>query len=1093
MHTPRLFCVILLATHVAASAFSTPDLAHALEQRNVVNQNTAKAKLNIHIVPHTHDDVGWLKTVDEYYSGANNSIQHAGVRNILNAIQNGLAKDPKRTFTYVEQAFFQRWWREQDSASRELTRKQVANGQLVFVNGGWCMHDEAATHYVGMIDQTTVGHRNLLAEFGPNGGIPTVAWQLDPFGHSATQAALLSAEAGMDALFFGRIDYQDLKIRLEEQRGEFIWRASKSLGADAQVFAGLTGSFSGNYGPPHGFDFDAVVSNDEPIEINEKLESFNGPKRLAEFAKLVDEQASRTRGAHIMLTMGSDFQYEAAEEWFTNLDHLIALANSDPKQRYNAFYSDPANYTRAKREEAKSGAVTWPVTKDDDFFPYADGPHQFWSGYFTSRPALKRFIRSTSGLFTAARMLQALAVAQAKKAGTMMMTTMSASSSPLEELALLEEAIGVAQHHDAATGTSKQHVAFDYAKRLAAGRAAGDAVIAKSLDAIGGAAATGGGNWSFCARLNESVCEMTQAMTGKENLTVTVWNSLAQPREVPMSFPISAALAASGVVVVTSKGAQIPVQLVDERSGAGEGESVNNYQRKTGEGGDFTLFFIASLPALGFQQYVFQSSAPDAAAAAVVAAARSTTTYNHDQIAAGSAITIENEFNRLTFVNGVLATWEKKGDGANSSTTTSFDVTQKFCSYKSSEGDAHSTQRSGAYIFRPQGENGAKEIAVCTPILNGLLNDKPVEIYAVIQGESNQIVAQVRQRFSSWLTQTVTLYKGGQEAVFEFTIGEVPFTELGTGHEIVSRFTTAIASNGILLTDSNGREMMTRKRDFRSKWALNQTERVAGNYYPCGAAAAIYDDDAQLTVLVDAAQAVGSIHDGELELMVHRRISKDDGRGVGEPLDELQFVTDYASQPEHGKHFGPGLVIRGRHSVVLSSLKSAGSASGTWRPIADALFSPPLVALRSGGGGGLDAAFTALTAPLPINVQIMTLQALSPSKLLLRLAHQFGIGEDEKFSRPVTIDLATLFDPTTSDVEIANAREVSLTNNQNKSAILKRREDAMGWSSGSNDEEKPHPWRSAVFTWNNMRGAPSPVVLGPLEIKTFVLDLATKE
>lgn len=57
-----------------------------------------------------------------------------------------------------------------------------------------------------MIDQTTVGHRLLLEEFG---AIPRVGWQIDPFGHSATQAALLSAEMGFDSLFFGRIDYQD--------------------------------------------------------------------------------------------------------------------------------------------------------------------------------------------------------------------------------------------------------------------------------------------------------------------------------------------------------------------------------------------------------------------------------------------------------------------------------------------------------------------------------------------------------------------------------------------------------------------------------------------------------------------------------------------------------------------------------------------------------------------------------------------------------------------------------------------------------------------------------------------------------------------
>lgn len=79
------------------------------------------------------------------------------------------------------------WWLEQNDEKRAVVQKLVAAGQFVFVNGGWCMHDEAATHYIAMIDQTTLGHRYLLEQFGPDRGVPTVAWQLDPFGHSATR------------------------------------------------------------------------------------------------------------------------------------------------------------------------------------------------------------------------------------------------------------------------------------------------------------------------------------------------------------------------------------------------------------------------------------------------------------------------------------------------------------------------------------------------------------------------------------------------------------------------------------------------------------------------------------------------------------------------------------------------------------------------------------------------------------------------------------------------------------------------------------------------------------------------------------------
>lgn len=42
-------------------------------------------------------------------------------------------------------------------------------------------------------------------------------------------------------------------------------------------------------------------------------------------------------------------------------------------------------------------------------------------------------------------------------------------SSDLFSVCLSEKAMAVAQHHDAVSGTEKQHVANDYAKRLANG------------------------------------------------------------------------------------------------------------------------------------------------------------------------------------------------------------------------------------------------------------------------------------------------------------------------------------------------------------------------------------------------------------------------------------------------------------------------------------------------------------------------------------------------------------------------------------------------------------------------------------------------
>lgn len=89
------------------------------------------------------------------------------------------------------------------------------------------------------------------------------------------------------------------------------------------------------------------------------------------------------------------------------------------------------------------------------------------------------------------------------------------------------------------------------------------------------------------------------------------------------------------------------------------------------------------------------------------------------------------------------------------------------------------------------------------------------------------------------------------------------------GKEVITRYTTKIASNGTFYTDSNGRRWMKRKLNHRASWNLTQTEPVASNYYPVTSSIAIRDGVYQATVVTDRPQGGTSIEDGSLELMVN--------------------------------------------------------------------------------------------------------------------------------------------------------------------------------------------------------------------------------
>lgn len=167
------------------------------------NRENQDEQLYVHLIAHTHDDVGWLKTVDQYYSGSDEGDQQAEVNLVLSSVVEELLKNPERKFTYVEMKFFTMWYNEQSEETKDKLKRLIKEGRFEFINAGWSMHDEACPHYEDMINNMMKGHEFLKGEFGV---VPRIGWHIDPFGHSSANPRLF-ADMGFEAWLFARLDH----------------------------------------------------------------------------------------------------------------------------------------------------------------------------------------------------------------------------------------------------------------------------------------------------------------------------------------------------------------------------------------------------------------------------------------------------------------------------------------------------------------------------------------------------------------------------------------------------------------------------------------------------------------------------------------------------------------------------------------------------------------------------------------------------------------------------------------------------------------------------------------------------------------------
>nr|XP_016945444.1 lysosomal alpha-mannosidase isoform X2 [Drosophila suzukii] len=915
--------------------------------------------LNVHLVAHTHDDVGWLKTVDQYYYGSETRIQKAGVQYIIDSVVEALLRDPEKRFIYVESAFFFKWWKEQTTKVQDAVKMLVQQGRLEFIGGAWSMNDEATTHYQSVIDQFSWGLRLLNDTFGECGR-PRVGWQIDPFGHSREMASMF-AQMGFDGMFFGRLDYQDKDERLMTKNAEMIWHGSANLGEESDLFSG---ALYNNYQAPDGFCFD-ILCSDAPIIDGKHSPDNNVKERVDTFLEYVTKMATQFRTPNVILTMGEDFHYQNADMWYKNLDKLIKYANERQANgsNINLLYSTPSCYLKSLHD----AGITWP-TKSDDFFPYASDPHAYWTGYFTSRPTLKRYERDGNHFLQVCKQLSALAPNKSGEFGP--------------HLTFMRETLGIMQHHDAITGTEKEKVALDYAKRMSvAFRACGattrnvlNQLTVKSKENVKNKTAKYVFDFKTCPLLNITACPVSEV---NDRFALTLYNPLAHTVNEYVRIPVPD----PGYKIIDNKGVTLETQAVPIPQVLIDIKHRNSTAK-------YELVFLATnIPPLGYRTYYIERQESTESSKKPKALPKRTS----------SVFQIGNSHIKLGFdTNGFL--YDVTADGLTRL------VSQEFLFYEGAVGNNAEflNRSSGAYIFRPN-EN---KIHFAT-------DQVEIEVY------KGDLVHEVHQKFNDWISQVVRVYNKDSFAEFEWLVGPIPIDD-GIGKEVITRFNSDIESEGIFRTDSNGREMIKRKLNHRDTWSVKINEEVAGNYYPITTKIDLEDDTARMAILTDRAQGGSSLKDGSLELMVHRRLLKDDAFGVGEALNETEFGDGLIARGKHYLFFGQSTDREGVSLKGIERLTQLEKLLPTWK-----FFSNMEAYSADEWQTSFTNSFTGISLVLPRPVHLLTLEPWHENQLLVRFEHIMENGEDASYSQPVQFNVKNVL----SAFEVEGIRETTLDGN----------------------------------------------------------------
>ena len=499
-------------------------------------------------------------------------------------------------------------------------------------------------------------------------------------------------------------------------------------------------------------------------------------------------------------------------------------------------------YTYTHATKAKLPVVS------GDFFPYTDRDEEYWTGYFTSRPFAKNLGRELETYLRAADILQSFATARARHD----------RKSPFglqNNMKLLQSArrsLGLFQHHDGITGTAKDFVMEHYEEGLRSGLLHTKTVMLTSLQYLltDGKSDVESTDQYF---LDMDDIHSLKPLLDKKKMfsisvsgtKVTFYNSAAQRRYQMVRLLVNS----DTVEVKSTSGDVIPCQ-VNPVWKPKSVLSLNQYE----------LVFFVDIGALSTVTYTLRNArgetVPDCHAASIHMF--NVQNYQYPRRSRFSFhpptfdnIILENQFLKAVFSyrDGYLRTITTKADSSV------IRANLEFLMYKS--------RGSGAYIFSPSG-----------PAIGAEFSHKPV--VRVIKGRLMSEV-QVVQKF---VTHTVIMTNSGsiQSAALEvFNVVDITRT---MGKEIIMRLTTNISSGDTFYTDMNGYQMVRRRRFFSFP--------LQANYYPMTSVVHIEDENTRLSLISTQPHGTTSAASGQVEAMLDRRLSLDDGRGLGEGVLDNQ-------------------------------------------------------------------------------------------------------------------------------------------------------------------------------------------------------------